>query len=367
MGNGMLLIAGMKVQFKIYTDKKGVGAYDVVAEDEEAHIERLGDFINSKFTSDEFRGKVLQWSSLFGSCDSAIKDVLFIGECTHAFSVAAGRLCGMIPHAGHAESPPLCENEKVRWCSTELRWPQELERNLYIELASNLKTLRAAGVWCSDGVDGHALEKRINAESCPCSTFQTVFWMMPYVADKKRRPMDTVAPLMHQYIMNFVQNAGLLLAEGSSSGADVDKPAVAVVVTSSQLLNWELRKAVTLTNDRVLEPDVRWFDVSEFERHGYQSRFGDGRDRRVEKPAIHRTCDMVVVRWQHRGNLPEGKEDELASDVTDQEIRDHRRIVESLGSVRPGNGCTDSAVPSSSPVEEGHMDLAGCPGQTAGD
>lgn len=35
-------------------------------------------------------------------------------------------------------------------------------------------------------------------------------------------------------------------------------------------------------------------DVGPFERHGYQSRFGDGRDRYVEQPVFHRPAWMVA-------------------------------------------------------------------------
>ena len=58
---------------------------------------------------------MLKLSTPFGTAEAGFKDVLFIGECTHAFTVAVGRLCGFIPHAGETECP------HVKWVSGKLR------------------------------------------------------------------------------------------------------------------------------------------------------------------------------------------------------------------------------------------------------
>ncbi|CAK9027712.1 unnamed protein product [Durusdinium trenchii] len=91
--------------------------------------------------------------------------------------------------------------------------------------------------------------------------------------------------MMHYYIQNYLESAAKVCKENGQ---------LVVVVTSAQCLNWNLYKCKPTVNDEDVTPQVRWFDVGPFERHGYQSRFGDGRDRYVEQPVFHRPAWMVA-------------------------------------------------------------------------
>lgn len=335
---GAILCVGMKVRFKLYTDNKGVGAHEVIPSED--HIDKMIEAIHNNFANEKGLRKTLHLNSVLSADDGNFKDVLFIGECTHAFSVAAGRLCGLIPHAGETDHRYTL-GENAKWCSTELRWPQDLDRNLDLQLAENLKLLRTNGIWCSDGIDAHRLQRTLDQAKSPCQKFDTVFWMMPFLSDRIRRPPDSIAPLMHQYIIAFVESAGFIITDACRADESYES-CIIVVVTSSQCLSWDLRQNVPTRNGQVLVPDVRWFDVSQVEQHGYQSRFGDGRDRYVDRPSFHRMCDMVVVRWRLRKaspsevvpegqEAPEQPEEVLDQDVTDAEILERKRILETVG------------------------------------
>mmetsp|Transcript_160107 Transcript_160107/g.282330 ORF Transcript_160107/g.282330 Transcript_160107/m.282330 type:complete len:732 (+) Transcript_160107:103-2298(+) len=353
---GAILCVGMKVRFKLYTDNKGVGGHEVIPSEE--HINMMIEAIHSNFTTEEGLRKTVSLGSILTAGDGVFKDVLFIGECTHAFSLAAGRLLGMIPHKDETDHPH--ELGEAKWCSTELRWPQDLDRNLDLLLADNLQILRNHGIWCSDGIDAHRLQRTLDQAKSPCPKFDTVLWMMPFLSDRIRRPLDSIAPLMHQYIIAFVESAGYIIND-TSRVDESHQGSIIVVVTSSQCLSWDLRQNVPTRNGQVLVPDVRWFDVSQVEPHGYQSRFGDGRDRYVDRPSFHRMCDMVAVRWRVQKVSPdeiaadgpekngEAEEAKVDDDVSDAEILERKRILETVGKppaevdTAPLQGCRESA------------------------
>merc|ERR1719375_1012752 len=148
--------------------------------------------------------------------------------------------------------------------------------------------------------------------------------MMPFVSDRTWRPPDSIAALMHQYVLRFVESAGAVLG---------DDGCVVVVVTSSQCLSWDLRQPVPLGGGRVLTPEVRWFDIGQVEEFGYQSRFGDGRDRFVDQPAFHRICDMTAVRWRLRAaaEAPDAEAPPDDCGVTDEEILERKKVLEQVG------------------------------------
>jgi len=316
---GAILCVGMKVTFKLYTDNKGVGGYDVVPSEE--HIQKMRDAIRNNFKTDEGKKKTLHWSSIFGQGEDAFKDVLFVGECTHEFSLAVGRLCGLLPRVDQAESLFTLGNSS--WCSTELQWPRAFERNLELQLAGNLKKLRSIGVWCSEAVDAHRMKQTLQKTQSPCVSFETVFWMMPYVPDGRWRPPASIAPLMFYCIEAFVQSALDVCKEDG---------AIMVVVTSAQCLSWNLYQCRPKVGDNEIVPDVRWFDVSEYEEHGYQSRFGDGRDRFVDKPVFHSLCDMVAVRWRPKIAEPQSSQLQTTVEgVTEEEIELRKKQIEEVG------------------------------------
>jgi len=311
---GAILCVGMQVTFKLYTDNKGVGGYDVVPSED--HIQKMREAIRNNFKTDDGKRKTLPWSSIWGQGDAAFKDVLFIGECTHEFSLAVTRLCGLTPCLGETEHPFRLA-ETTSWCSTELRWPRAFEQNLELQLAENLKKLRSIGVWCSEAVDAHKVKQTLEKTSSTCCSFDTVFWMMPYVPDGCRRPPTSIAPMMYYCIDAFVQSA-----------LDVckDDGSIMVVVTSAQCLSWNLYQCRPKVGDKEIIPDVWWFDVSEYEEHGYQSRFGDGRDRFVDRPVFHSLCDMVAVRWR-----PAAAESPVEGGVTEDEIAERKKQIEEVG------------------------------------
>merc|ERR1712183_1127202 len=110
----------MGVRCKVYTDNKGVGGCEVIVNEE--HVQQVVGAIQDNFASVAVQEKSLRARTLFVCEDGALKDVLFVGECTHVFTVAVGRLCGVLPTSGQTE-PALGVGAGTRWCSTELRWP----------------------------------------------------------------------------------------------------------------------------------------------------------------------------------------------------------------------------------------------------
>eukprot|EP00931_Biecheleriopsis_adriatica_P010176 TRINITY_DN111276_c0_g1_i1.p1 TRINITY_DN111276_c0_g1~~TRINITY_DN111276_c0_g1_i1.p1 ORF type:complete len:595 (+),score=132.48 TRINITY_DN111276_c0_g1_i1:54-1838(+) len=326
---GIILTVGMKVKMKLYTDNKGVGGYDVMPSDE--HIDKMLDAIRKNFESEEGRSKTIQLNSVFGDAADGFKDVLWIGECTHAFSVAAGRLCGVLPLQGDSKQPHSL-GERTQWCSTELSWPRQLDRNLETHLADNLRQLRSIGAWCAEDIDAHRLKSTLNRAKSPCVRFDTIFWMMPYVPDRQWRSAENLATMMHYYILEYVKSALHICKEDGS---------IMVVVTSVQCLTWELYDIRPRWNGKALKPEVWWFDVSQFEKHGYQSRFGDGRDRFVDRPVFHRLCDMVAVRWRPQQVVENAEEASTGGDVdsipknvvgvTEEEINARKKLLEEVG------------------------------------
>ncbi|CAJ1461695.1 unnamed protein product [Effrenium voratum] len=308
---GTILSVGMKVSFKLYVDNKGVGGYDVLPSQE--HIEKMLLAIRANFETEEGKRKSLKLKDVFGEPPN-FKDVLFVGECTHAFSLAAGRLLGVMPFAGAAEHPYQLP---CAWCSTELQWPRTLEKKLELDLVDNIKLLRSKGVWCADGIDGLKLQQSLEKAKCPTTRFNTVFWMMPYVPDRQWRPPASIGIMMHYYIQAYVESAAALCKDDGQ---------VVVVVTSAQCLSWNLYNCNPSFAGRELIPEVWWFDVSPFERHGYQSRFGDGRDRYVDQPVFHRLCDTVAVCWKTKQ-----REAEEVEGVTEDEIAARKKLLEEIG------------------------------------
>merc|ERR1711879_864803 len=106
-------------------------------------------------------------------------------------------------------------------------------------------------------------------------------------------------------------------------------------VTAQQLINWDLRQTVHVRSNLVLQPIVQWFDVSEFEKYGYKSRFGDGRDRYVDQPAFHSLTDLVAVQWRAHPTAGKGGEesrlDNCLQDVTEEEILERKQFLELVG------------------------------------
>lgn len=346
---GSILCVGMKVKFKLYVDKKGVGACEVIVSED--HVGQVIDAIHKNFATADGLRKMLHPSAVFGSEGKPMLDVLFVGECDHAFTVAAGRLCGVLPGAScenTAESAPHSELGSAMWCSTELRWPSD-DCNIFLQLAENLKTLRSCGVWCSEGIDAHRLHRTLERAQSPCLKFDTVFWMMPYMPNQVCRTIGSIPMLMHHLILTFVSSAAAVLRDEEPC-----QSSVVVVVSSRQLLSWDLRHTVPVSGRQgwALVPEVKWFDVSLFERHGYQSRFGDGRDRYVEQPVYSRLFDVVAIRWQLRkqpatpspgeeggkqqqenvpGNDPAAPSPEDSESVSEAEILERKNLWERVG------------------------------------
>lgn len=316
---GTILSVGMKVSFKLYMDKKGVGGYDVTASEE--HIEKMLEAIRKNFETQEGRKKSLQLRDAFGEGPDSFKDVLWVGECTHSFSLAAGRLAGLIPFADEA-SHPFSLN-KACWCSTELRWPRTLEKKLELDLVENIKLLRSKEVWCADDINGVKLKQTLEKAKCPHSSFDTIFWMMPYVPDRQWRPPASISQMMYYYIQAFLESAAHVCKEDGQ---------LVVVVTSAQCLSWNLYNCKPKWQERELQPEVWWFDVAPFEKHGYQSRFGDGRDRYVDHPVFHRLCDTVAVCWRMNSSASAPGEDEAeVRGVTEDDIMERKKLLEDVG------------------------------------
>ncbi|CAJ1364847.1 unnamed protein product [Effrenium voratum] len=219
-----------------------------------------------------------------------------------------------MPFAGAAEHPYQLP---CAWCSTELQWPRTLEKKLELDLVDNIKLLRFP-VWCADGIDGLKLQQSLEKAKCPTTRFNTVFWMMPYVPDRQWRPPASIGIMMHYYIQAYVESAAALCKD--------DGQVEVVVVTSAQCLSWNLYNCNPSFAGRELIPEVWWFDVSPFERHGYQSRFGDGRDRYVDQPVFHRLCDTVAVCWKTKQ-----REAEEVEGVTEDEIAARKKLLEEIG------------------------------------
>jgi len=70
-----VLLVGMKVQFKLYTDNKGVGGYEVIACED--HVKRVVKAIQRNLSMEEGKQMTLHVSSVFGSPDGAVKEIAF--------------------------------------------------------------------------------------------------------------------------------------------------------------------------------------------------------------------------------------------------------------------------------------------------
>lgn len=72
--------------------------------------------------------------------------------------------------------------------------------------------------------------------------------------------------------------------------------------------------------------------MAPFEKHGYQSRFGDGRDRYVDHPVFHRLCDTVAVCWRMNSSASAPGEDEAeVRGVTEDDIMERKKLLEDVG------------------------------------
>eukprot|EP00971_Amphidinium_carterae_P034113 671568-Amphidinium_carterae.1 len=82
---------------------------------------------------------------LFKQMEQSAKKLLFVGECTHLFSVAAAQIVKQ-------KLPSLTS---LPWSSTELQWPRDNGREA--ELGSSRARLREFGVIAREGVDATRL------------------------------------------------------------------------------------------------------------------------------------------------------------------------------------------------------------------
>ena len=84
---------------------------------------------------------------LLSKSSSAAKRMLFVGECTHLFTVAAAKLVSAWLGQEHPQ---------LDWCTTELRWPGS--DSMSAELRASEAVLHPFGISIRDGVDATRLD-----------------------------------------------------------------------------------------------------------------------------------------------------------------------------------------------------------------
>lgn len=230
--------------------------------------------------------------SVLISSDGRLLDVLFVGECTHDFTVAAGRLCEIFKPVNSAGDVSPVHN----WCSTEWMWPSESDRT-HSWLLQNRRDLKSAGVWCSDGIYATDLERTLQTRNSPKSTFDVVLWIMPY-PDKRTtnygRPIDLhFHHRMNDLLYWFSMSAAQLLRDGGK---------IVVVVKRTQYYDWKLNWPVQLGERQVFEPSPYRWDWEPLLNTGYFAHFGNAKDNDREA-SFFNPHDSVAVLWQALDNF----------------------------------------------------------------
>lgn len=96
--------------------------------------------------------------------------LLFLGEYTHLFSVAAAKFVNGIAEPG---SKPV----QLQWWSTEFSWPKH--RPMVDELESSLRFLKEHGVHVQDGVDATRISLQLQG-------LHGAIWMMAFPFHEKK-------------------------------------------------------------------------------------------------------------------------------------------------------------------------------------
>eukprot|EP00929_Paragymnodinium_shiwhaense_P096690 TRINITY_DN58383_c0_g1_i1.p1 TRINITY_DN58383_c0_g1~~TRINITY_DN58383_c0_g1_i1.p1 ORF type:complete len:751 (-),score=71.20 TRINITY_DN58383_c0_g1_i1:357-2609(-) len=213
-------------------------------------------------------GDRLKTEELFKN-GSAIRKLVFVGECSFSFSHAAAKLVARQVHS-------------AAWVASEINWPAC--GNAKDDLVQNLPGLRRLGV-NSCVMDAHY----------PSWTGEPVrpdgaIWAMPY--PREFEPGCSVVTQasktqMQNLIFAYVKAILPKLAPGGTAS---------VVLMSKQHLDWGLRTPIS-TSIGTANPEMRVFSLQPLIDHGYRPRFGDSRDV-LRQAHYHLLSEAVCVQWR---------------------------------------------------------------------
>ncbi|CAK9060768.1 Alpha-protein kinase 1 (AK1) [Durusdinium trenchii] len=223
------------------------------------------------------------------------KRLLFVGEYTHLFTVAAAklvkaRLGGLAP---------------LEWWTTELRWPDSTR--MQQELLESKSFLEPLGVQVLNKVDATQLTLR----RLPARDLAGALWVMPFPRDVQAQSSSPeIACAIKDLIVKFVHNVSTLL----DPNIDGVGGKVSLVLLAHQHLAWKLPVQLETCRGTFLR-EVFWLDLIPFLTYGYRPRFGDRRDDR-RTARYHEGDHVVIVQWRRKL----GEEDRPAG-MTDARVR----------------------------------------------
>ncbi|CAE7260448.1 mhkC [Symbiodinium sp. CCMP2456] len=230
---------------------------------------------------------------LLCQCRTKAKRLLFVGECTHLFTVAAARLVALWLRSEHP---------RLEWCTTELSWPTS--EKMRSELRASQASLRPFGIDMSENVDATNLKLKLEG-------LAGAVWVMPFPHDMQAQSGSReVVTAIQGLCTGFVQST----SEYLSPGEDGVGGTVSVILLAHQHLAWKL--PITLqTRSGTFLREVFWIDLVPFLTYGYRPRFGDNRDSH-RRARYHEGDEVVIVRWRRKLN-----EDDQPGGMTDQRVR----------------------------------------------
>eukprot|EP00434_Breviolum_minutum_P017974 symbB.v1.2.015849.t1/scaffold1163.1/size134625/9 len=209
---------------------------------------------------------------------SKAKRLLFVGEYTHLFTVAAAKFVKL-----RLQSPNL----KLEWYSTELCWPR-LD-SMRAEIQQSLDYLRPLGVTAHDNVDATALDLQLRS-------LAGAIWVMPFPHGQQACSSSREIILaMKSLITGFVKSVCQYLDPPESDGVGGK---VSVILLAHQHLAWKL--PVELETSRgIFLREVFWMDLVPLLTYGYRPRFGDSRDA-GRTARYHKGDEVVIVQWRRK-------------------------------------------------------------------
>eukprot|EP00435_Cladocopium_sp_Y103_P037656 s3369_g10.t1 len=218
---------------------------------------------------------------LLTSDQKSPKRLLFVGEYTHLFTVAAAKI---------VSSQLQLQDLRLEWFSTELRWP--CIDSMRTELQQSRDHLTPLGVKMRDQVDATTL----SLGSLQLASLAGAIWAMPYpVGQQERSSHREIAIAIQSLITRFVKSVSKYLTPPEVDGVGGK---VSVILLANQHLAWKLPVELETSCGKFLR-EVFWMDLVPFLACGYRPRFGDRRDSR-RQAKYHEGDEVVVVQWRRK-------------------------------------------------------------------
>jgi len=223
---------------------------------------------------------------LVGAVDGRQRRLLFVGECTMSFCVAAAKVVSSV--------------DVMPWVASELVWPAHGDAALDRESNRQFCTHRGIRV-IAEPVDARVLKH------LPISDADGVIWAMPYpdaYSPHVAKPSYAVKQAMQELINGFVHAAAPLVRQSDGR--------ISIIIMSQQHLTWKLRRDICVPSVGRFVPEMRVFSLAPFLDVGYRPRFGDNRDCLGRRAAYHKSGEAVVVQWRYQAapsDVPAGMTD----------------------------------------------------------